>query len=152
MLHLGAMGFYFQYLVILASLVRGVEILFGVTFLWVYQFEAGTSVVICFCQEFWRMGRRSKECISQFYAYLLGLGVNLLIQTHPFSFCFWSGTSDQLCVYILKCYCPVYFQFYGSPILDFQSISLCAVATTNTQSQHSTISESQGSPKQATRF
>ena len=143
MLHLGAMGFYFQYLVILASLVRGVEILFGVTFLWVYQFEAGTSVVICFCQEFWRMGRRSKECISQFYAYLLGLGVNLLIQTHPFSFCFWSGTSDQLCVYILKCYCPVYFQFYGSPITqDFQSISLCAVATTNTQSQHSTISES----------
>ena len=152
MLHLGAMGFYFQYLVILASLVRGVEILFGVTFLWVYQFEAGTSVVICFCQEFWRMGRRSKECISQFCAYLLRLGVNLLIQTHPCSFCFWSGTCERLCVYILKCYCLVYFQFYGSPILDFQSISLCAVATTNAQSQHSTISESQGSPKQATWF
>ena len=64
------------------------------------------------------------DCISMcLFALLRSLS---LIQTHPCSFRFWSGTCVRLCVYILKCYCLVLvLKFSHTGLLVRQFVCCC---------------------------
>ena len=89
------------YLVILASLVRRVEILFGVTFLWVFEFQAGTISSFVFIRNFKEGGSgvKTAQLDGISLCFFVSLRSLSLIYTHLFLSFLVRGICAFLCLY-----------------------------------------------------